>query len=166
MQPLFCISLLDGHIDSLDATSAILGVVPHFSLDGDLGGYLLRSVLGAIVVLVVGTIWRRRKLRDVEHEAALCGRREDRCSGSDLAPDDRSGAADQPRQLLEAAADAVGDEIDHLVLEHQHQLAALAAEMGRGQHAGPRRRDQMRDAERRAEHAGALEHRRRHQFAG
>ena len=41
-----------------------------------------------------------------------------------LPPHDRSGASDQPRQLLEAAADAVGDEIDHPVLEHQHQLAA------------------------------------------
>ena len=37
------------------------------------------------------------------------------------------GAAEQPRQLLEAAADAVGDEIDHAMLEHQHQLAAAAA---------------------------------------
>mgnify|MGYP003289372920 CR=1 FL=1 len=66
-------------------------------------------------------------------------------------PHDRASAADQPRQLLEPAADAVGDEIDHAVLEHQHQLAAAAAEMRRGQHAGARRRNQMRDAERRAE---------------
>src|SRR5262245_40958423 len=69
------------------------------------------------------------------------------------APDDRSGSTDQSRQLLEAAADAIGDEVDHLVLEHQHQLAILTTKMGRGQHPGPRRRDQMRDAERRAEHA-------------
>jgi hypothetical protein len=57
--------------------------------------------------------------------------------------------------LLEAAADAVGDEIDHAVLEHQHQLAAAAAEMRGGQHAGARRRDQMRDAEGGAEKPGA-----------
>ena len=51
------------------------------------------------------------------------------------------------------------------MLEHQHQLAAAAAEMRRGQHAGARRRNQMRDAERRAENAGAFVHRRRHQLA-
>jgi hypothetical protein len=34
---------------------------------------------------------------------------------------DRAGTADQPRQLLETDADAVGDEIDHAMLEHQHQ---------------------------------------------
>jgi len=45
--------LLDGQIAlSLDATSAIFGVSPHFSLDGDLVGYLA-SVLGAVAVLVV-----------------------------------------------------------------------------------------------------------------
>jgi hypothetical protein len=38
-----------------------------------------------------------------------------------LAPYDRSGASDRSRQLPEAAADAVGDEIDHPVLERPHQ---------------------------------------------
>jgi YjbE family integral membrane protein len=61
--------LLDGQIAlSLDATSAIFGVSPHFSLDGDLVGYLA-SVLGAVGVLVVGSIWRKRKLRQLEHLA-------------------------------------------------------------------------------------------------
>jgi YjbE family integral membrane protein len=61
--------LLDGQIAlSLDATSAIFGVSPHFSLDGDLVGYLA-SVLGAVAVLVVGSIWRRRKLQQLEHLA-------------------------------------------------------------------------------------------------
>jgi YjbE family integral membrane protein len=56
--------ILDGQIAlKLDATSAIFGVSPHFSLDADLIGYIA-SVLGAVVVLVVGLIWRRRKLRD------------------------------------------------------------------------------------------------------
>ena len=45
-----------------------------------------------------------------------------------LSPHDAPGSADQPGQLLEAAADAVGDEVDHAVLEHQHQLAAAPAE--------------------------------------
>ena len=67
--------------------------------------------------------------------------------------------------MLEAAADAIGDEIDHSVLEHQHQLAAAASKMGCRQHAGPRRRYQMGDAKRRAEHARALDHGRRHQLA-
>src|SRR6266704_1026520 len=82
-----------------------------------------------------------------------------------LAPDDRSGTADQPGQLLEAAADAIGDEIDHSVLEHQHQRAAAASKVGRRQHAGPRRRYQMGDAKCRAEQARALHHGRRHQLA-
>jgi YjbE family integral membrane protein len=58
--------LLDGQIAlNLDATSAIFGVSPHFSLGGDLVEYTA-SVLGAIAVLVAGTIWRRRRLRQRE----------------------------------------------------------------------------------------------------
>jgi YjbE family integral membrane protein len=61
--------LLDGQIElKLDATSAIFGVSPHFSLNADLIGYVA-SVLGAVVVLVVGSIWRRRKLRHGGHAA-------------------------------------------------------------------------------------------------
>jgi YjbE family integral membrane protein len=60
---------LDGQIAlSLDATSAIFGISPHFSVDGDLVGYLA-SVLGAVGVLVVGSIWRKRKLQRLEHLA-------------------------------------------------------------------------------------------------
>jgi YjbE family integral membrane protein len=61
--------LLDGRIAlNLDATSAVFGVSPHFSLDGDLVEYI-SSVLGAIAVLVVGSIWRKRKLRQLEQLA-------------------------------------------------------------------------------------------------
>ena len=61
--------LLDGRIElSFDATSNLLHWSPHFSLDGDLLEYLC-SALGAIVVLVAGTIWRRRRLRHVERIA-------------------------------------------------------------------------------------------------
>jgi YjbE family integral membrane protein len=61
--------LLDGQIAlSLDATSAIFGVSPHFSLDGDLVGYI-SSVLGAVGVLVVGSVWRKRKLQQLERLA-------------------------------------------------------------------------------------------------
>jgi YjbE family integral membrane protein len=55
--------LLDGRIElSFDATSSLLHGSPHLSLNGDLLEYLC-SALGAVVVLVVGTIWRRRRLR-------------------------------------------------------------------------------------------------------
>jgi YjbE family integral membrane protein len=61
--------LLDGRIEfHLDATSAVFGVTPHFSLDADLVEYIA-SVLGAIAVLVVGSIWRRRRLHHVKHAA-------------------------------------------------------------------------------------------------
>ena len=61
--------LLDGQIAlNLDATSAIFGVSPHFSLDADLGEYV-SSILGAIGVLVVGSIWRKRRLGQLEHLA-------------------------------------------------------------------------------------------------
>jgi YjbE family integral membrane protein len=61
--------LLDGQITlSLEATSAAFGVSPHFSLDGDLFEYIA-SVLGAIAVLVVGSVWRRRRLRQLEQLA-------------------------------------------------------------------------------------------------
>jgi YjbE family integral membrane protein len=58
--------LLDGQIAfNLDATSAVFGVSPHFSVDGDLVEYIA-SLLGAIVVLIVGSIWRKRKLQQLE----------------------------------------------------------------------------------------------------
>jgi YjbE family integral membrane protein len=61
--------LLDGRIEfHLDATSAVFGLAPHFSVDADLVEYLA-SILGAIAVLVVGSIWRRRRLRHVKHAA-------------------------------------------------------------------------------------------------
>jgi YjbE family integral membrane protein len=61
--------LLDGHIAlNLDATSVVFGASPHFSLDGDLIEYTA-SVLGAIAVLVVGSIWRKRKLQHLEEIA-------------------------------------------------------------------------------------------------
>jgi YjbE family integral membrane protein len=61
--------LLDGQIAlSLDATSAIFGVSPHFSLDADLAEYIC-SILGAIAVLAVGSVWRKRKLQQLERLA-------------------------------------------------------------------------------------------------
>jgi YjbE family integral membrane protein len=46
----------------LDASSAIFGWAPHLRLDGDLDEYIC-SIAGAILVLVVGSLWRRRALR-------------------------------------------------------------------------------------------------------
>ncbi|THD64910.1 MAG: TerC family protein [Bradyrhizobium sp.] len=61
--------LLDGQIAlHLDANSAVFDVSPHVSLDGDLVETIC-SVLGATIVLVAGSIWRRRKLRRAGHSA-------------------------------------------------------------------------------------------------
>jgi YjbE family integral membrane protein len=61
--------LLDGQVAfNLDATSSIFHWSPHLRLDGDIDEYLC-SILGAITVLVAGSIWRRRKLRRLEKPA-------------------------------------------------------------------------------------------------
>jgi len=63
----FLHSVLDGHV-SIDMTSAILGV-SHLNIDGDVMD-IAASVLGAIVVLIVGSIWRSRKMRQTGHAPA------------------------------------------------------------------------------------------------
>jgi YjbE family integral membrane protein len=61
--------LLDGTIAlHLDAKSAVLGISPHINLEGELDDYVA-SVLGAVVVLIAGSIWRNRKARELEHMA-------------------------------------------------------------------------------------------------
>jgi YjbE family integral membrane protein len=63
--------ILDGQIAfNFDATSSIFNWSPHIRLDGDVDEYLC-SILGAVAVLVVGSIWRRRKLRAMETPAAI-----------------------------------------------------------------------------------------------
>jgi YjbE family integral membrane protein len=58
--------LVDGKIAlDITGTSAIFGVTPQISLDGDLAE-TLSSFLGAIIVLVAGTVWRKRKLAEAE----------------------------------------------------------------------------------------------------
>ena len=49
----------------LDASSAIFGWAPHIGLNGDIDEYIC-SVLGAVAVLVAGSIWRRRALRRID----------------------------------------------------------------------------------------------------
>ena len=66
--------LLDGQVAfNLDATSSIFNWSPHIRLDGDIDEYVC-SILGAIIVLVVGSIWRRRKLRQLEKPALATAR--------------------------------------------------------------------------------------------
>jgi YjbE family integral membrane protein len=63
--------LLDGRIElNFDATSALLRWSPHFSLDGDILEYLC-SLLGAVTVLVLGSIWRGRSLRRSDRLAVV-----------------------------------------------------------------------------------------------
>jgi YjbE family integral membrane protein len=58
--------ILDGTISiHLDAKSLVFGVTPHFDLEAGLDRYLT-SLLGAITVLVAGSVWRRCKLRQLE----------------------------------------------------------------------------------------------------
>jgi YjbE family integral membrane protein len=69
VQP-FLQRILDGQIAlNFDATSSIFNWSPHIRLDGDIDEYFC-SILGAVAVLVVGSIWRRRKLRAKETPAA------------------------------------------------------------------------------------------------
>lgn len=59
--------LLDGHIAlDVDTTSTIFGFAKHLKFNGEIGEITL-ALLGVIVVLVAGSIWRKRALR--EHEA-------------------------------------------------------------------------------------------------
>jgi YjbE family integral membrane protein len=61
--------LLDGTIAlHIDAQSAIFGISPQLNLEGELDGYIA-SVLGAITVVVAGSIWRKRKLKQLENLA-------------------------------------------------------------------------------------------------
>lgn len=60
-------ALFDGPLGaSLDSILAAVGIAPQFANDGP-GGDMVCSVLGVIIVLVVGYVWRRRSL----HAAAL-----------------------------------------------------------------------------------------------
>jgi YjbE family integral membrane protein len=62
--------LLAGDISlNIDTTSSIFGFVEHLKFDGEIDEILL-ALLGAAIVLVVGSIWRRRKLQAMEEPAA------------------------------------------------------------------------------------------------
>ncbi len=58
--------LIEGKIVlEIDGTSAIFGVAPQLRLDGELVE-TLASVLGAVIVLVAGSVWRKRKQTEAE----------------------------------------------------------------------------------------------------
>jgi YjbE family integral membrane protein len=58
--------LCDGSVGvELDALLALLGVAPLF-VGGRNGGEIVCAILGVIVVLIVGSLWRRRNLHHAE----------------------------------------------------------------------------------------------------
>jgi YjbE family integral membrane protein len=63
--------MLDGDISlNIDTTSSIFGFAKHLRLDSSIDELAL-ALLGAAVVLIVGSRWRRRKLRQGKIAAAL-----------------------------------------------------------------------------------------------
>ena len=57
--------LLDGDVSlNIDTTSSMFGFVKHLKLDGEIDELVL-ALLGVTIVLVVGSIWRRRKLQEI-----------------------------------------------------------------------------------------------------
>jgi YjbE family integral membrane protein len=52
----------------LYALLALFGAAPHFANGGD-GGEIVCTVLGVVVVLVAGSIWRRHRLQNTKHVA-------------------------------------------------------------------------------------------------
>lgn len=60
----FLHKMLDGHIVlNIDTASSMFGFAKNIKFDGEIGEIAL-AVLGVIVVLVVGSIWRRRALNE------------------------------------------------------------------------------------------------------
>jgi YjbE family integral membrane protein len=63
--------LLDGDVSlNIDTTSSLLGFVKHLRFDGEIDE-LAFALFGATIVLVVGSIWRRRKLQETVKPAAV-----------------------------------------------------------------------------------------------
>ena len=62
--------LLDGHISfAMDTSSTLLGFTQHLKFDGEAGEIAL-AVIGVVVVLVAGSIWRSRRMRELDSHAA------------------------------------------------------------------------------------------------
>ena len=52
----------------LDGFLKSLGMAPQFANNGH-GGEVILGMIGIIIVLVAGSIWRKRKLQGAEHSA-------------------------------------------------------------------------------------------------
>jgi YjbE family integral membrane protein len=63
--------LLDGDVSlNFDTASSAFGFVKHLRFDTEIDEFVL-ALLGATMVLVVGSIWRRRKLQEMETPVAI-----------------------------------------------------------------------------------------------
>jgi YjbE family integral membrane protein len=63
--------LLDGDVSlNIDTTSSTFGFVEHLRFDGEIDELML-ALSGAAIVLIVGSMWRRRKLQAMETPAAV-----------------------------------------------------------------------------------------------
>jgi YjbE family integral membrane protein len=63
--------MLDGNISlNIDTTSSIFGFAKHLRFDGSIGEFAL-ALLGAAVVLIAGSSWRRRKMNQGKTAAAI-----------------------------------------------------------------------------------------------
>jgi YjbE family integral membrane protein len=63
--------LLDGDVSlNIDTTSSLFGFVEHLKFDGEIDEFVL-ALFGAAIVLVVGSMWRRRKLQEMAAPAAV-----------------------------------------------------------------------------------------------
>lgn len=63
--------VLDGHIAlDVDTTSTMFGFARHLNFGGEVGEITL-ALLGVVAVLTVGSMWRRRALRQHEASAAV-----------------------------------------------------------------------------------------------
>ena len=63
--------LLDGDVSlNIDTTSSLFGLVEHLRFDSEIDEFAL-ALLGAALVLIVGSIWRRRKLQEMETPAMV-----------------------------------------------------------------------------------------------
>jgi YjbE family integral membrane protein len=63
--------LLDGDVSlNFDTTSSAFGFAKHLRFDSEIDEFVL-ALLGAAIVLVVGSIWRRRKLQEAEMPVAI-----------------------------------------------------------------------------------------------
>jgi len=63
--------LLAGDVSlNIDTTSSLFGFAEHLRFDGEIDEFVL-ALFGAAIVLIVGSMWRRRKLQEMKTPAAV-----------------------------------------------------------------------------------------------